>query len=157
MKTFHSVTCVLFGFILFSCSDDTVHDFTFPDTRVELNLSAPDGTDLLNPDNDEALTKRDISVYYMDNIEGDNKQRLPQNALLIQNDSTHLYKLTISVNDQTSKGYSYTTIKWGNLGEDTIKCTITDPYKIKQIDKLWINELLMWEPRNGERIFHLVK
>ena len=143
---------------LLSCSEEKISDFTFPDIDIEFYLKASDGIDLLNPENEQALTETDISIYYLDNINGDNKVKVDQNVYSISYiDTTHLYRFRTLVNEKTSNNYSYTTIKWGNRGEDTIKCSIKQPYHIKQIDTVWINNKLIWEFQKGPKIFNLIK
>lgn len=152
---------VIFGIALclFSCSDKTVSDFTFPSTDIYFCLSAADGADLLDVVNENALSTSEIVVYYTNDIAGENRVRTAENMKVISYvDSLRLYQLGIVVNEELADdGYSYTTVKWGDLGEDTIKCALIRPYKINQIDKLWINGRLAWESGQGERVFKISK
>ncbi|MDD4116473.1 MAG: hypothetical protein PHG27_12960 [Massilibacteroides sp.] len=99
---------------LLSCSYEKISDFTFPDISIEFYLKASDGTDLLNPENEQALTEKDISIYYLDNIDGDNKVKVDQSVYSISYiDTTHLYRFRTLVNEKTSNNFPIQLLNGG--------------------------------------------
>ncbi len=149
--------------MLFSCTSENVEGYVIIDTSMEIIVKDKDGSDLLNPDNENSLNTNLVKIYY--EIGGKkievNEPHLdnPKGFSIFCKDNQ--YRIGIGPNTDRNEEYPLTYIEWNPDDTDTIKCLI-ERAKSRNGNsticrKVWFNGKVVWDDYGVERSFVIVK
>lgn len=146
-----------------SCSKKQVSEI-FIDASVEIAYHDLNGTDLLDPNNENSFQQSNIDVYeivngvktkvYESNLD------YPEHFLLYKNDDKGTYFLRLFGQGTITNGVSTSFINFGNGTEDRIYFEL-DEMSTGSIhcNKIWYNQTLVWDVSLAEngRYVYIVK
>lgn len=145
---------------LFSCNSRDNEEQMNLDVGVEFSIADINGNDLLNPENENSYNHEAIKLFYKtDGVYQefyDVNLDLPRNINIYQHTDT--YRATIFLNHSASEEQPETLIQWNENNVDTIKCEIYRTSSVERIDKVWLNNQLVWDSTNNTALyFELIK
>lgn len=152
MKTKHLMTLLVLALFLFSCDSESRNEEQMNlDVDVEFSIADTNGNDLLNPENENSYNHEAIKLFYKtDGVYQefyDGNLDLPRNINIYQHTDT--YRATIFLNHSASEEQPETLIQWNENNADTIKCEIYRTSSVERIDKVWLNNQLVWDSTNN--------
>lgn len=144
------------GIALFlSCEKDNFCGCYIVDIGVNISITDSNGNDLLNPENSNAYTEKDIKLFISD--QGQMKEVLAGNTdypgdLMIFPTNNSKYMLRVF----TPQPVTY--IQWKGTDMDTIQCEFSQTDNSKICTKVWYNSKLVFDGKNGTgRYFEIKK
>lgn len=123
------------------------------ESDIFISIQDENGTDLLDPNQDEGIDYNLIKVFYTNeegtNIEVNNPNLdNPKGFRFItpSMDNSDLYKIQIFLNSEHlgTDNNSYTYIQWTPIDTDEIKTHFTEKNNNLIADKIWINNQVKW-------------
>lgn len=168
VKNFFIFTLIIF---LFSCEKDGGHEAVSVDTDIWLIVKDSIGNDLLNPSNPNAINIDNIKIIHEVNGEQvvyyDELMDYPKGIKVLERDG--LYYLSFFVNTDVNSKQPVTYVQWNDSDIDKFSCEILRTESeygnssdwvggsSTYINKVWLNDKLVWTTSQGERVIELIK
>ncbi|WP_242085481.1 hypothetical protein [Aestuariivivens sediminis] len=156
MKTLISIIALI---ALFNCSSDEGGQFSL-DVSFEFGIKDSEGNDLLNPENPNAFKESEIKLFYV--INGNTEEvydgnlDYPRHFLIYQ--YYDQYRIRVFLNHSETENIPVTYIQWNEMDTDTIKNEMNRSDTFVKIQKVWLNDNLIWDTVNkSEPYFELLK
>lgn len=155
-----SLVTIIIILVLSSCSsDDSKEQFNL-DVGFEFSITDNEGNDLLNPDNSNSYNHSEIKLFYKKN--GVYEEVFDENLDYSRNIKIYKhidkYRIGIVLNHSVEEVQPETVIRWNESESDTIKCEFYQTNSLIRIDKVWLNNTLIWNStNNSEPYFELIK
>jgi hypothetical protein len=149
----------LLFFILYgtSCSEENISEGYSISTAVKISVVDQQGSDLLDPDNENNLKSENIKIFHM--IDGEltefsegyldyPKGFLIYNPYDLGFNEQYLFCL-LATDASASTGeleslLPVTYIQWNETDMDTVKCQYYQTDNILECTKVWFNGVLVW-------------
>ena len=135
------ICLILFLSVLKGCSTEVCGCVQF-DTQVQFNFVDQEGHSLLNPDHPQAITERDVDLFF---VESGHEVPAPGHFNIIHNKSTGRQYLQFSPNIEAEGSTPVAYLEFNNSERDTIKVSVHENDDITQVKKVWYNGDLRWD------------
>jgi len=125
------------------------------DNAIELALVDPEGNDLLDLQNENAIEQSKINVFYL--INGslqevyDTSKDYPRNFLVYKHENQ--YRIRVFLNSEENEATPETYIQWSESDTDTIKAEFRRSPSSLTIDKIWLNEEGLWPSEDKKELY----
>mgnify|MGYP006141197027 CR=1 FL=1 len=150
--------------LIYSCNSDDINNNSFYnlDTNLSFKVSSIDGTDLLNPNNQNVYLEENIKIYYLN--ENDEVVEIynsnadsPRNFSITspENSDVNFYIFGVGLNVQGERtetepsfyniNNAITYIEWNEADTDTIKANFRSGDNFLKLSKAWYNEQLIFD------------
>lgn len=106
-----------------------------------------------------AYNHEDIKLFYI--LDGRELEVFDSNldqpkGFFIYNQGAE-YRMTVFPNVDKNEEYPETIIQWTENDQDTVKCSIERGPNMEVCRQVWLNERLVWESYNNERLLRIAK
>jgi len=159
MKT--TILTLMITFFLLGCNKNSEVENQFSiGVGIDLSIRNDNGVDLLNPNNPESLNELDIKLFYLinENIEEVNYPNSdnPRGFTIYEHISE--YRIGISMNYSEAEEFPVTYVQWNEFDTDTLKCKIYRTNSLVTVEKVWLNDELIWDARDEvEPYYEMIK
>lgn len=146
--------------LLASCKKDNFEQITV-DINLHIQVKDPTGTDLLNPNNSNAIDISQVKVFFLQ--DGIKKEVFnpnldsPKSFSIVQGEFN--YNMILYPNNYSKEEFPITYIQWGSEDVDTIQCAYKRPGGSVICTKVWLNKKVVWDAQtaNAQRGLTIVK
>lgn len=121
-----------------------------PIVNVSLLYSDETGTDLLNPDRQDAWNEHNIEIYHLKN--GEKERRFdayldrPKGIFIHYDETEERYKLGIRLSEHISDGFTVTYVEFSNGQMDTLRIRVEKKNNgVLRASKFWYNNVLLFD------------
>lgn len=155
----HLLFAIAMAAMLSSCNSESQEQFVVSGS-VDISVKDKDGSDLLNPDNENSLDINLIKIYYEiggKKIEVNEPDLDHSKGFFITREHENGYRIVIHLNMDINEEYPLTYIEWNPDDTDTIKCLIERTWNTEICKKVWFNGEIVWDDYSTERFFEILK
>lgn len=160
MKTY--IFYFLIFALLFSCDEEEHISAVFINTGFGIVVKDEQGTDLLNPANENSYKADSIDIYWMINDIKTRKLEAnldnPEPFKIHFDPYKEIYFMTLILNhniDENNKAITY--VKWNSKEEDKFECEFKLVENTYFKYKLWFNNSLIWDWDNYDYHYEIIK
>lgn len=151
---------ILTLFTFLGCSSDEGEEQYNFDIGFEFSVKDSEGNDLLNPENPNSFNQSKIKLFYLINGNSievyDRNKDYPRNFLIYKKEN--VYRIKIFVNHSETEEIPTTYIQWNEADTDTLSSEIFRTNSLVKIEKVWLNEELIWTLSNStEPYYEIIK
>ena len=139
------MSLLILCFLMNCTSDDTQERFNY-DVRFDFSIKDGEGNDLLDPESPNSFDGSKIKLFYL--ISGeleevyDGSLDNPRNFLIFQQGGD--YNIRVFVNHSETEEIPKTYVRWNETDTDTISCEIYRTNTLVKVEKVWLNDELIW-------------